>query len=122
MKSKLSGLIFLGILVLLTAAWAIPKLFISTNVDIFGGEQKIFAFYALKASRQLIGGSLEPLIVTALKVTDVKESASESMQQCGQEPYVVSKPYEATVQSYTVFGVPYRTILVTCTTAGKISR
>ncbi len=126
MKLQYLTFIVLGIVIILTAAWGIPKAVIANNVDAFEGERKVFAMYALKASEQLIGGSLEPLILVAFKVEKIVEveepDQHRQTQECGEEPYVVDNEYEATVRGYTLFGLPYTTIRVTCTGAGRLVR
>jgi hypothetical protein len=120
MKAQYVIITISGLALILFAALGVPRIIINTNVNAYEGEERIFALHALKSFKQLIGGSVEPLIVTSLKVEEVYESGQYIQPGgCGEKPFITKKRYEAVVKGYTVFGVPYTTIRVTCTGARR---
>ena len=131
-----SLIIVAGFLLVAILSWTLPHFLIGTGVNSFEGESREFAEYAVKASRQLVGGSLEPLVVTAYRVSSVNplpdtveeevvivysvppvNSSPDTIEEgCGEFPHVVRNRYTATVLAYTAFGIPYATIEVGCKT------
>ncbi len=83
---------------------AVPRLLIQSNLSAFSGEQRAFAASALTQTRYFFGGSPEPLFFTALRVGDVTEKIGAGDQRC----------YDATIQAYTLFGLPWSSVVVSC--------
>lgn len=81
-----------------------PRLVIRDGLSAFEGDQGTFAASALTQTGYFYGGSPEPLFFTALQVADVTEKADTGGRPC----------YEATVQAYTLFGLPWSSVRVSC--------
>ncbi|HPL29541.1 MAG TPA: hypothetical protein PLG21_15955 [Anaerolineae bacterium] len=92
----------LAVLLIVLLGEAGPRLLIRSNLSAFAGEQRAFAASALTQTRQFFGGSPEPLLFTALQVRDVTEKTSTEGRPC----------YAATVQAYTLFGLPWSSVVV----------
>lgn len=89
-----------------------PRLVIGNNLERFEGEQLAFAAAAWVQTRFFLGGSAEPLILTAIRVEDVTEKAIAGGQKC----------YEAVVHAYTLFGLPWSSVLVSSCNNGSMVR
>lgn len=129
MKPHSIILILLLIVIIPTAGLLIPKTMINTNVSNYQGEQGLVAPFAINTSKQLFGGSLESLIITGFSVEEVLEvENNESQNHPGcrlavnysEESFTTKRSYEATVQSFTIFGVPYKKIKVDCSGAAWV--
>jgi hypothetical protein len=89
-----------------------PRLLIGSNIKTFQGEQRAFAASAWKEARYFFSGSAEPLFWTAIQIQDVKKKVDTDGQQC----------YEANVRAYTLFGLPWSSVLVTSCNGGSMIR
>lgn len=89
-----------------------PRLLISHNIEMFQGEQQAFAASAWTEARYFFSGSAEPLFWTAIQVQDVKEKVDAEGQKC----------YNATIRAYTLFGLPWSSLLVTSCNRGSAIR
>ncbi len=89
-----------------------PRLLIRSNLSAFEGDRRTFATSAWTQARQFFSGSSEPLFWTALRVGDVAKKTSAEGRPC----------YEATIQAYTPFGLPWSSVLVSSCTNGSVRR
>lgn len=103
--------LIVGALVILTGE-IVPRLVISHNIEKFYGPEQAFAARALTEGRLFFGGSIEPSFLTALQVHDVVEKIDADGQVC----------YEATVRAYTLYGLPWSSVVVTSCNHGSIIR
>ncbi len=93
-----------------------PRLLIHSNIERFAGVEgpsMQCAGLAYMSARTLVSGGPEAFVWTALQVTEVKHLPAEKAEDC-------ECPYEIRVRIYTVFGIPYDTILVTCSGARRL--
>lgn len=106
--------IAIAAIIFLTISVAIlwPKLSITTRIEQYEGEKKVFAAYALKQTDLLLSGSIEPFMVLARRVSEIKLVGTQG--SCGYEPFLVHNHYEAKVELYTFFGKRYGLVEVTC--------
>jgi len=88
----------------------LPQQFIGTGADVYRGEQREFAEYALATAKGGEGWNLVPL-VWAGRVTEVKTISTKG--SCGYNPDIVGR-HEAEVELYSLFGVPYGKASVDC--------
>jgi hypothetical protein len=103
-------LVILIIVVLIAVIW--PKISITSGVEQYEGEEKIFARYALKQTDLLLSGSIEPFVVLSRHVDEIKVISTN--ESCGYEPFLVHNRYEANVELYTLFGRRYGLVKVSC--------
>ena len=119
---------FLAILPIITIVGLIVPIMIPTNVNKYSGDQKMFARYAVVESYNVhnpITLSLRHHVqsVQELSVNDPHYLAeSDAAQRCGrinigidEKGIAVSKPYEAIITEYTIFGIPSGRVHVWCT-------
>jgi len=111
MKRKVFTLVGLVLSFVLLGEVA-PRLLIGPNVKMFQREQRTFAASAWKEARYFFSGSAEPLFWTAIQVHDVREKTDADGQRC----------YEADVLAYTLFGLPWSSVLVTSCNGGSTVR
>lgn len=108
-------------IIVLVLGFFAPRVLISDNMDRFEGEKKLFASYALYSAQSLLGGSLEPLIITKFKIEEITQIPNEQCDYGSDNIYaIIQGKYTAVVKGYTVFGLPYTQIYVYCTGAAKI--
>jgi len=93
----------------------VPRLVIHSHIEDFAGVEgpaMQCAGLAYMNARNMVSGGPEALVWTALRVTEVKHlSPNEyNARRC-------ECPYEVTVRVYTVFGIPYDTIVTRCSSA-----
>ena len=120
---RLLLLIALALTIFLLAEVA-PRLLIHSNVEAFAdlkrtpppGEQGP-AMSCVEQAYLLgsFGGSPEGFVRTALRVVDVMPLPQEELRGCEYEC-----PYEFKIRVYTVFGIPYDTIVATCSHAYRL--
>ncbi len=89
-----------------------PRLLIDSNIEMFQGKQQAFAASSWTQARYFFSSSAEPLFWTAIQVHDVKEKLNTDGQQC----------YEADVRAYTLFGLPWSSVLVSSCNGGSMVR
>lgn len=89
-----------------------PRLTITTNIESFQGEERAFAASAWVESRYFFSGSAESLFWTAIRVEDVETKATQESETC----------YEAVVRAYTLFSLPWSSVLVSSCNSGSIVR
>lgn len=88
----------------------LPQQFIGTGADVYRGEQREFAGYALARAKAGEGWNLVPL-VWAGRVTEVRTFSAKG--SCGYSPDIVGR-HKAEVELYSLFGVPYGRASVDC--------
>lgn len=110
MKKKIA--ISLTVLLLALVVGEIgPRLMIDSGLQKFPKKQIAFVKQALTEARLFFSGSAEPLFWTAIRVEEVTEREVEG-QTC----------YEATVRAYTLFGLPWSSVLVSSCNEGRLIR
>ena len=93
----------------------VPRLIIHSHIEDFAGVEgpaMQCAGLAYMNATNMVSGGPEALVWTALRVTEVKHLAPNE--------YTVGRcecPYEIKVRVYTVFGIPYDTIVTRCSSA-----
>lgn len=101
--------------VLLCTGIAIPRLADRGNPyqAVAGTDaERAFAYAALTTADQILDNPLEQLIVTRLLVSELRKSTDTDCE--ASEAATDNGNYEATVQAFTLFGIPYAQIEVNC--------
>lgn len=106
------GLIVTVLLLIFVLGEIGPRLLIGKNLSRFAGNQRFFAEKAWTEARILLSGSAEPLFWTAIRVEEVVEKEKSEGEVC----------YEAIVRAYTIFGLPWSSVLVSSCDNGFIVR
>ncbi|AFV11949.1 putative membrane protein [Thermacetogenium phaeum DSM 12270] len=118
---KMNRLIIVLLFVLIIGAggFAAPFLFIQEKLPGLSSEEKVVTEYAVLQVRQLIGGSLEPLVAFRFKVTNITRKPGESLIYLPPDEtpgsvrfYKLKCAYEVTVDAYTFFGIRYSQFIV----------
>ncbi|OGC51592.1 hypothetical protein A2982_01270 [candidate division WWE3 bacterium RIFCSPLOWO2_01_FULL_39_13] len=106
--------------------YILPPKLISDGAEQFNNEEWKFAKYALNESGLMLGGSLEPLFITAYKVTTVKKISNEprkcGLWPSGEEDAYIYGDYQATVRLYSYYGIPYGELAIKCQGEGSMKR
>ena len=100
-----------GILVITVVAGnnVVPALAIGPNFDAFSDYEHVQARTAWRAARGVIGGSLEPLAVRAIRVEEIMDEAPLARTRCGP---AYDHAALVRVQFYTAFGLPWSAMVV----------
>ena len=96
------------------------RLVIHSNIEEFAGVEgpaMQCAGLAYMSARNLVSDGPEAFVWTALRVTEVKHSSQdeEDAERC-------ECPYEIKVRVYTLFGIPYDTIVTKCDESYRLGR
>lgn len=110
-QKRIIPILLVGVLIAL-AGEIVPRLAISHNIDGFHGPEQAFAASAWTEARVFFSGSAEPVLVTAIQVHDLAKKLDTNGQTC----------YEATVRAYTLYGLPWSSVLVTSCDRGSVIR
>lgn len=73
----------------------------------------------------MVSGSAEPLFWTKLQVESLKELPSTQTAYCGYDNYnqvPIQGNFEATIQVYSLFGLPWTKIRLDCRGEGRVYR
>ena len=90
----------------------VPAFAIGPNAEAFSGYQEGQARTAWQAAGGVIGGSLEPLAVRAIRVEEIIDEAPQAMTRCGP---AYAQAALVRVQFYTAFGLPWSAMVIeTC--------
>jgi hypothetical protein len=85
------------------------------------GEEQVFYDYAVKAGKDMAGGSLEAMLLRRIGVKRITLVAlGYPGKTCGEEPFVTSTSFEAVVVGYTAHGFPYTAFKISCTGAARL--
>jgi len=102
------AVLVISCMLLFTGAEIVPRLLIHSNIEAFIGEPPSLEFAGwayINAHHLVCSGSAEAFICTGVRVVEVSYlSKSENCKY----------PYTARVRAYTLFGIPYDTIVVDC--------
>ena len=93
-----------------------PRLLIHSNIEEFAGVEgpsMQCAGLAYMHARLMVSGGPEAFIWTALRVVGVTHLPQEEAEGC-------ECPYEIRVRVYTLFGIPYDTIVTTCSSTYRL--
>lgn len=105
------GIIGLALLLMIFGE-GLPRLLIDDGVKKFSGEKQTFAAAAWTEARFFFSGSAEPIFWTAIQVHNVEEKTDPKGQKC----------YRASVRAYTIFGLPWSSVLVNSCDGGSAVR
>lgn len=95
--------------------WVVPRHTLGSRVSTFHGPDQDFASYAVRSARELVGGSLEPLIITAIRVQRIELRPRQSIRCDGEASANVDlAEYRAIVTLNTWWGLPYKRLAITC--------
>jgi len=103
-------------LVIFLLAEVAPRLLIHSNIEEFAGVEgpsMQCAGLAYMNARTMVSGGPEAFVWTALRVIEVKHLPQEEAEEC-------RCPYEIKVRVYTIFGIPYDTIVARCSGAYRL--
>ena len=104
------GFLFFG-------AQVAPRLLIRSGVRAYEGDAREAAAWGHVNARLLAcGGGPEAFICTAVRVTEVTPLPADEAEEC-LEPY---PPYSVKLRAYTIFGIPYDTIIYECGTTYRL--
>ena len=117
MKIKLfstTGLIILLLSIsLVFSGLIVPRFIISSNLQNYEGEKKVFGRYAFKQAGMLTGDSAESFMIVQMRVTEIKQLSNFTIE-CGYDPYLTHHEYKASIRLYSWFGIAYGEVSVTC--------
>lgn len=99
------------LLIALILALIAPRLIIDdTHISDFPLNEQQCVQDTVNSMKRLVGNSLEPVIITGYKILYMKQSL-----ECSSELTTVeSCNYEASIQLFTFFGIPYKRIHIKC--------
>lgn len=107
----------ISFIILLTCIGLIlPILVRESNLQNYDGEEEVFARYALKQAEMLTGGSAEAFLIAQMSIAEIKQ-LSDSTGECGYDPFLTHHKFEASIQLYSWFAIPYGEVSVTCDSA-----
>ncbi|MCA9392096.1 hypothetical protein KC614_02735 [candidate division WWE3 bacterium] len=128
-KSKLLTILLTLVniaIVLAFLAEILPRIVIHFNEDAYAGDVQIFAYNAYQQGISFFGGSAEPLFITGYKIKNLE--VSDNLGKCELTTFYddrihLSLDYglKATLQTYTLFGLPYKKIDFSCPSNGSTS-
>jgi hypothetical protein len=105
-------IVLLFVLTIGAGGFAAPFLLIQEKLLGPSSEEKVVAEYAVLQVRQLMGGSLEPLVAFRFRVTNITKKPGESLIYLPPDEtpgsvryYKLNCAYEITVDAYTFFGI-----------------
>ena len=109
-----------AIVIILSLGEIAPRSVIHSNVEEFAGVEgpaMQCAGLAYMNARNMVSGGPEALVWTALRVIDVKHISQDSStsERC-------ECPYEVKVRVYTLFGIPYDTVIARCSSAYRLHK
>lgn len=103
----------IAVVTILVAGFKTPSYFIDNGISKFHTEmERGVAANSIESSKMAMSGSFGALLVRAYRVTSV----SLASEPCDGSPNMF-KPagkYASQVQLYTIFGLPYETVYLTC--------
>ena len=105
-------------LVIFLLAEVAPRLLIHSNIEEFAGVEgpsMQCAGLAYMSAQTMVSGGPEAFVWTALQVMEVKHLPQEEAEEC-------KCPYEIKVRVYTLFGIPYDTIVARCSSVYRLHR
>lgn len=97
--------------IFLLAGILIPAFFLSDGLDHYGGEERVFAQYALNQATFTFDNPFERLARVRLRVVDVRRTGMGPCEIYTPEhpdPLQLQSEYIATVGEYTLFAFPFR--------------
>lgn len=103
----------LGTVIVVFAGFKAPSYFIDKGISQFPSEiERGVAENSISSAYMALSGSFGGLLATAFRVTEV----TPALEPCDGSPnmFEPAGKYASRVQIYTVFGLPYQTLYLTC--------
>jgi len=103
----------LGAVIVVIAGFQAPSYFIDRGISQFSSEmERGVAENSIASAYKAMSGSFGALLATAYRVTEV----TPAVKPCDGSPnmFEPAGKYASQVQIYTIFGLPYQTLYLTC--------
>ena len=117
MKKILKGLFFVAIVAFIfILGEVVPRVALSYyNQENTDKSEKSFVQYSMREAKRVIAEEKDENILTGIKMGKlVEEPGQPGDPICMDYPILLRGQYEAQIELYTIFGVPYGKVTVNC--------